>query len=130
DATMLVKLQRGGSLGSIEESFIARLRPGDGFFFAGRALELVRTHDMTAVVRPAKKVSRRIPQWLGGKMPLSSQLALAVRQQLAAARRGIFQGPEMRAVAPVLRLQAAWSFIPDPDELLIEHSVSREGFHY
>ncbi|HEY2574483.1 MAG TPA: helicase-related protein, partial [Verrucomicrobiaceae bacterium] len=130
DATMLVKLRSGGNLGSIEEGFIARLRPGDGFFFAGRALELVRTHDMTAVVRPAKKVSRRIPQWLGGKMPLSSQLALAVRRKLAQARRGDFSGPEMQAVAPVMRLQAAWSFIPDPDELLIEHTVSREGFHY
>jgi ATP-dependent Lhr-like helicase len=36
----------------------------------------------------------------------------------------------MQAVAPVLRLQSAWSLIPNPDELLIEHTRSREGFHY
>ena len=130
DAAMMVRLVNGGYLGSIEEGFIARLRPGDGFSFAGRALELVRVRDMTALVRRASKSARRVPQWVGGKMPLSSQLAAAVRRKLAEARRGSFIGPEMKAVAPVLQLQAQWSRIPDPDELLIEWTQSREGFHY
>lgn len=130
DAAMIVKLQRGGTLGSIEESFIARLRPGDGFFFAGRQLELVRVHEMTAVVRPGRRAVRRVPQWMGGKMPLSSQLALAVRRQLADAKRQKLSSPEMKAVGPVLRSQAAWSIIPDPDEVLVEHAETRGGFHY
>ena len=130
DSSMIVKLMKGGDLGTIEEGFIARLRPGDGFSFAGRRLELVRVRDMTAFVRRAKKPARLIPQWLGGKMPLSTQLAHAVRLMLAAANRGEFRGPEMKSAKPVLELQAAWSAIPEPDELLLEWLQSRDGFHY
>ena len=130
DAAISVRLLKGGSLGTIEESFIARLRPGDGFSFAGHHLELVRVRDMTAVVRKSKKAPRQVPQWLGGTMPLSTQLARAVRRKLAEARRGEFIGDEMKAVEPVLKVQAAWSTIPNPDELLVEWTQSRDGFHY
>lgn len=129
DAALAVRLQRGQHLGSVEESFIARLKPSDAFSFAGRQLELVRVRDMTAVVRLSKKPSRTVPQWLGGYMPLSSQLAAAVRRRLAEAREGRFAGPEMRALEPVLRLQEQWSRLPAPDELLIESASTREGFH-
>lgn len=130
DASMAVKLRRGGFLGTIEESFIARLRPGDGFSFAGLQLELIRVRDMAAIVRKSKKTARRIPQWMGGKMPLSTQLALSVRRLLAEAKAGQFAGPEMKAVEPVLKIQAAWSVIPGVDELLIESAKTRFGFHY
>jgi len=130
DASLVLKFLRGGYLGTVEEWFIARLRPGDGFSFAGQQLEFVRMRDMTVYVRRAKKSARRVPQWLGGKMPLSTQLARAVREKLAAARRGEFTSPEMRALAPVLKVQSDWSLIPHPDELLIEWTESRDGFHY
>ncbi|MDB6171429.1 MAG: putative ATP-dependent helicase Lhr [Chthoniobacteraceae bacterium] len=130
ESSMSVKLAKGGFLGTIEEGFIARLRIGDTFSFAGRQLELVRVREMTATVRPAKKNTRLVPQWLGGKMPLSSQLARVVRRKLAEARRGEFIGPEMRAVESVLKIQAGWSIIPNPDELLIEWTVTRDGYHY
>jgi ATP-dependent Lhr-like helicase len=67
---------------------------------------------------------------MGGKMPLSTQLARVVRRKLAEARRGSFDGPEMKAVQPVLDIQKEWSVIPDPDELLVEWTRSRDGFHY
>src|SRR5688572_11358447 len=35
----------------------------------------------------------------------------------------------MRAVRPVLELQAQWSLLPRPDELLIERTETREGHH-
>ncbi len=130
DASMVVKLMKGGYLGTIEEGFIASLRGGDGFSFAGRRLEFVRSREMTAFVRPAKKAVRRVPQWLGGAMPLSTQLARAVRRKLGEAKSGNFVSAEMRAVQPVLKIQAAWSVIPAPDELLIEGTATREGLHY
>ena len=130
DASMSVKFMRGGFLGTIEESFIARLRPGDGFSFAGLQLELIRVRDMAAIVRKSKKSARRIPQWMGGKMPLSTQLAHSVRLLLKDAKNGQFHGPEMKAVEPVLKIQAAWSAIPDVNELLIEWTKTRFGFHY
>jgi ATP-dependent helicase Lhr and Lhr-like helicase len=130
DTAMAVRIVRGQMLGTIEESFIGRLKPGDKFSFAGLTLELVRVRDMTAYVRRAKKLSGVVPQWMGGRMPLSSQLAKAVREKLSDAMAGKFSGPEMRAAAPVLKIQKAWSHIPEPDELLIERLVMRDGTHH
>ena len=53
DASMQVKYLSGARIGTIEEGFIARLRPGDCFVFAGRLLEFVRVREMTAYVRRA-----------------------------------------------------------------------------
>jgi ATP-dependent helicase Lhr and Lhr-like helicase len=69
------------------------------------------------------------PRWYGGRMPLSSELAYAVRQKMEEARNGVFRDLEMQAVRPILELQAAWSKVPAPDELLIERVETREGQH-
>ena len=62
-------------------------------------------------------------------MPLSTQLAAAVRIKLEEAAGGQFLGSEMQAVKPLLKLQQAWSAIPLRQELLIEQTKSREGHH-
>ena len=129
DASMQVKYLSGGRIGTMEESFIARLRKGDCFVFAGRVLEFVRTQDMTAYVKKAEKSRGIVPVWGGGKMPLSSELANAVIELLADAARGEFVGPEMAAAQPMLQTQARLSKLPTPQTLLIERYHSREGFH-
>jgi len=129
DASLAVQYLKGGRLGSIEEHFISRLNPGDRFAFAGKTLELVRVRDMTAWVRRAPEKGGPVPRWMGGKMPLSNELAEAVRGKLEEARRGVYRGAEMRAVRPILELQQERSAIPAPDELLIESVRTREGFH-
>jgi ATP-dependent Lhr-like helicase len=129
DGMLTVKYQQGATLGAIEESFLGRLKPGDAFVFAGRPLELVLVKEMVAYVRKAKRASGLVPQWLGGRFPLSSQLADAVRLRLAAAEVDIYDTPEMNAVRPLLELQARWSQIPAPGELLIETTKTREGYH-
>ncbi|MCB0072941.1 MAG: hypothetical protein KDE20_15825, partial [Caldilineaceae bacterium] len=129
DGMMSVKYVSGGGLGSVEESFVARLKPGDRFVFAGRVLELVRVKEMTAYVRKAKSNRGIVPRWNGARMPLSSQLAGAVRVELAAARTGHYDTPELTAVRPILEIQARWSHIPAPGELLIETTQSRDGHH-
>ena len=102
----------GGSLGSVEEGFIARLRPGDTFLFAGRPLELVRVENMTVYVRRATSRKAAIPRWNGGRMPLSSELADAVLAKLDAAAREEYVGPEMQLLRPLLDVQQAWSALP------------------
>lgn len=129
DAELHVQTLGGSRLGTVEESFIARLHPGDRFILAGKVLELEAVRDMTAYVRKAKGRSATFPRWLGGRLPLSTALAAAVRDRLGEARRGHFDGPEMQAMRPILELQAAWSKIPEADELLIERLRSREGHH-
>lgn len=129
DTALTVRYLGGGTLGTVEEGFIARLRPGDRFIFAGKPLEFVRLRDLTAWVRKAPSPKGAVPRWQGARMPLSSELAAAVRARLEAARQGAFDGPEMEAVRPVLELQAQVSRIPAPDELLIERVETREGAH-
>jgi ATP-dependent Lhr-like helicase len=129
DATMSVKYQTGGTIGTVEEGFVSRLKRGDCFLFAGRLLELVRIHEMTAYVKRATGRRAAVPRWNGGKMPLSSEMADAVLARLAQASRGVFEGPEMKMAEPLLRLQATWSQLPDPDTLLAERLHSREGHH-
>lgn len=129
DTAIAVRYLRGGRLGTVEESFVSRLAPGDRFIFAGTPLEFVRLRDLTAYVRRAKGIEGAIPRWQGARMPLSSELSAAVRAQLEEARIGRYETPEMLAVRPVLDLQAMRSAIPQPDELLIERCETRDGHH-
>ena len=129
DASMQVQFVSGGRLGSVEESFIARLRKGDVFMFAGRLLELVRTQQMTAYVRIAPKGSAALPRWNGGRMPLSNTLADAMLEMLEQAERGVYASPEMLCAQPLLALQHAWSALPTPSRLVAETLHTREGWH-
>jgi ATP-dependent helicase Lhr and Lhr-like helicase len=129
DAQIDVQYLRGQRLGSVEENFIARLRPGDRFTFAGRSLEFVRVRDMRAWVRRAGTVDGVIPRWAGSRLPLSGELAAAIRHRLDEAQRGIFRDAEMETLRPILAVQARWSRIPGAEELLIERVRTREGHH-
>lgn len=134
DAAMHVAWMTGGRLGTIEEGFIARLKTGDCFSFAGRVLELVKVRDMTAYVRKANRKKATVPQWQGGKMPLSSELAHASLQMLELAHQAISSGkktalPELQALESLLALQMRWSALPNTGNLLIEALHSKEGHH-
>jgi ATP-dependent Lhr-like helicase len=124
-----VKFVSGKYLGSIEEWFLSRLRPGDVFWFAGRNLELVRIKDMAAQVRPSKSKNGIIPSWEGGKMPLSSQLAEMIRHKVNDYHNGIINDKELKFLDPLLREQAERSMLPSDNELLIEKIKSKEGCH-
>jgi ATP-dependent Lhr-like helicase len=124
-----VQYLKGGRLGSVEEAFIARLKPGDRFIFSGKPLEFVRVRDMKAWVRRASSARGAIPRWMGSRLPLSADLAALLRRRLEEASRGVYRGAEMEAVRPLLEIQARWSRIPAADQLLVERVTSREGHH-
>ncbi len=120
DTALRVQYTSGRVLGSIEESFITRLTPGDRFVFAGRVLELIRVREMTAFVRRASSTKGAVPRWNGGKMALSSHLFDHVQHRLEEARAHTYRGEEMQAVRPLLERQLALSAIPQRGDLLIE----------
>ena len=129
DAAIGVKYMNGRRLGTVEERFISRLQRGDRFQFAGRTLEYLRIKDMTVWVRKAKGAPGRAPQWLGGRMPLSSELAGAVRFMLDRAAGGRYDHLEMAALKPILALQSRWSVVPGKKDILVETWRSKEGWH-
>ena len=126
DGSVQVRYLKGARLGTVEEGFLARLRPGDRFLFAGRHLQLVRVRDMTAYVRQASSRQGGVPRWMGGRLPLSGELSDAMRQVLADPQA---HEAEMKALAPLLAIQRRQSHLPAMNELLVERTHTREG-HY
>jgi ATP-dependent helicase Lhr and Lhr-like helicase len=129
DASIQVKWMTGGRIGVVEESFVGRLKKGDCFLFAGRMLELVRIHEMTAYVRKASGKRSAVPRWNGGKMPLSSEMADAVLLRLECAAQGEFKGAEMQRIKPLLALQNKMSGLPSLKVLLAESLTTKDGNH-
>ncbi len=132
DFQVQVAFQRGRSLGTVEENFAARLTAGDRFQFAGRVLEFVGLRDLRCIVCVPKKAKagvHTVPRWMGGRMPLSSELAATVLELLDGAAAGLFDGPELRYLRPLLELQQRQSGLPSSAELLIESTETDQGHH-
>ena len=129
DVSMNIRYLSGKSLGTIEEGFIASLKTGDVFAFAGRSVELVRIKDNTAYVTRTKRRSSRVPSWQGGRMPLSSRLTEMLRIKLNEALEKDPKDIELRAIKPIVDLQASRSAVPKSNELLIEKLETEEGHH-
>ncbi|MAP55813.1 ligase-associated DNA damage response DEXH box helicase [Altibacter sp.] len=137
DAMLLVKYVSGGFIGTIEEWFIGKMKPGDTFVFAGRTLELVRLRNMQAQVRGAKKTSTNVVSFMGGRLPLSSQMSKILREELNSVsitteNKGedwSFKSQELKALQPIFERQRRESVVPAADQFLIESFKTREGYH-
>ncbi|MBL7812081.1 MAG: ligase-associated DNA damage response DEXH box helicase [Bacteroidetes bacterium] len=127
DQSMLVRMLGGPKLGTIEESFITRLNPGDSFVFAGKVLELVRIEYLQAIVRKSTRAKGLVPSWQGGRMSLSSELAEVLQRKIAG--HATLTDPEITALQPLFHVQSDLSHIPMSNELLTELHESDEGFH-
>jgi len=153
DMMLQVQFLNGGKIGFVEESFASRLKPGDRFLLGGRLLQLEWIREGTVWVRKGKGEPNAVPRWLGGNLPLSSELSAGVRRFIDQMARH-WGGPPSRstqvkaagqnpdcdsnvgeedlpagliALKGLMRLQQRWSHIPKTDELLIERFRNREG---
>ena len=130
DAAVEVKWLRGGRLGTVEESFVARLKEGERFLFAGRPLVLFRFDGLTAWVKRSRSpATLQVPRWNGGRMPLSTLLSDAVLDLVRTDATGPSRPRELAAVGPLLEIQARWSRLPDRGTLLVERWQGRDGEH-
>lgn len=129
DTSLYVKYVTGKYLGTIEESFISRLNPGDVFWFAGKSLELVRIKEMEVHVRKSNRAKGLVPSWMGGRMPLSSQMSEMIRFKIDEVVRGVEVDEEMKFLKPLFKLQQQRSHLPGKNEFLIEYFQSTEGYH-
>lgn len=129
NSMLRVKYLSGGSLGSIEETFISSLKIGEKFWFAGRNLELIQIKEMTAFVKRAKGTKAKVPSWQGGRMSLSSNMTSILRKTMQEAIVGNTGMIELETISPILDVQKDWSILPNEQQFLIEKSFSREGCH-
>ncbi len=129
DSMLRVRYQTGGNLGSIEEYFISRLKPGDVFWFAGKVLELIQVREMDVMVRRSHRKTGTVPQWNGGRMGFTSFLSRLLREELTRVEEGRGNRPELQALEPLFALQRRRSLIPDKQTLLIEALETEDGHH-
>ena len=131
DANLVVKYQKGGYIGTIEEFFISKLTKGDVFTFAGRNLEFIRIKNMEVHVRNSSKKTNKIPSWMGGRLTLSSQMSQLLREELYSGNKlSQKRSPEINALAHIFKQQKVESIIPSSEQLLIETFKTRDGYHH
>jgi len=128
DAMLKVKFISGGYIGMVEEYFISRLKKEEKFILAGRVLEVAMIKDMTVFVR-ASKGKAQAPSYLGGRLPLSSNLGQFLREKLSTALNPKASEKELKFLHPLLINQEERSHIPKDDEFLVELIKNREGYH-
>lgn len=129
DSMIKVRLANGKFLGVVEEWFISRLIPGDVFTFAGRNLEFVKIKDMAAQVKFSTSKKSIVPSWNGGRMPLSANLGVLLREALHKVAAPGKKETDLKMLAPLLDLQKELSHIPGNGELLIEYIRTKDGYH-
>jgi ATP-dependent Lhr-like helicase len=128
-------------IGTVEESFVSRLKKGDVFFFAGRQLEYFQMKDMVLYVKGTTRKSTVTPTWGGGQLAISDTLSHHLRQEVEGVRVGLevkrqreggkeaSPNEEIECIAPILEAQQRLSTLPSADELLVESCKTREGQH-
>jgi len=129
DQMMMVKYVGGKKLGAVEEWFVTKLKAGDTFFFGGRNVEVVRIRDAEVQVKSSSKKTGIVPAWMGGRMPLSSNLSEMLKITIEEAVQKQSLSNELNFLQPLFDLQAKKSIVPQKDALLIEKLKSREGYH-
>ncbi|MBA3957987.1 MAG: ligase-associated DNA damage response DEXH box helicase [Parachlamydiaceae bacterium] len=143
DATITIKLMNGKKIGSIEENFLAQLKPNEAFSFAGKVYKVVQMADLSAYVRINKEKTKIvIPVWLGSKLPLSPSLAFYVRMifhrfahthtQTDKEALSFEDALDKEAIflEDICHIQRRISAVPTSTQLLVEVTKRKEGYHY
>ncbi|MCX6798925.1 MAG: ATP-dependent helicase [Candidatus Diapherotrites archaeon] len=144
EARIKVKLGEH-SIGTIDEIFAERLRPGDVFVLGGQSYAFRFSRGNTVQVASAEKRPPTVPSWVSEMLPLSFDLALAIQrfrllmEEKFAAKRSkeeIMQFIEeylyleknaTKAVYNYFREQFLYSQIPNEKKILIEHFTDESG---
>ncbi|MFC3122290.1 ligase-associated DNA damage response DEXH box helicase [Agaribacter flavus] len=120
----LRRKHQGKIIGEVEEYFAQQLVKGDTFYFAGEVLQFECIKDLIVEARSGKAKEPKIPSYVGGQMPLSTDLGEAVRHLL--------NTPEQWQRLPAtvrewLALQQAYSVLPCSNKVLIEQFSYRQA---
>ena len=128
DAMLKVKFMSGGYIGVIEEYFISRLKPVDVFTLECKNVELVMIKDMHVLVRKSTAKKSIVPSWNGGRMSLTANLGMVLRNTFNKALLPE-NAIELHSLRHLFLLQSQLSHIPQAYELLIEQIESKDGYH-
>ncbi len=126
EAPMLKVQLRKRVLGQIEEGFVQNLTPGDTFMFGGQILEYSGVNNATVLVKKSKDSQAQIPNYAGGRMPLSTHLSYAVRKMIGHQKNWEKLPTQIQSW---LKLHKTRSALPNEKNLLVE-TFPRQKKHY
>ena len=144
EARIKVKLGEH-NIGTIDEVFLERLRPGDVFVLGGQSYVFRFSRGNTAQVAAAEKRPPTVPSWASEMLPLSFDLALEIQkfrllmsEKFAAKKSAeeIMQFVEeylyleknaAKAVYSYFSQQHSFSQIPHAKKILVEHYTDETG---
>ncbi len=123
DFKIHVVMRGNRRLGEVEENFLASLQPGEAFLMGGKPVAIKTMFQNKAVVAPATGERVKAPRWMGGKMPLTAQLAEEERRLRIGMREAWLRGGKPACVA---MLRREWDVSgPAADRIggFLEHQV-------
>jgi ATP-dependent Lhr-like helicase len=134
----------GLPIGSLDEAYADRLKPGDRFLLDSRCLELCKS-GWNGLIVAERMGSPMIPKWKGSTGPLSAELARRIYDLRTRAAEALREGPYVltglltdeygcdapacRALAEFVERQERESEIPEPGTCLIEIVRGPGGGH-
>jgi ATP-dependent Lhr-like helicase len=144
EARIKVKLGEH-NIGTIDEVFLERLRPGDVFVLGGQSYVFRFSRGNTAQVAAAEKRPPTVPSWASEMLPLSFDLALEIQkfrelmsEKFAAKKSNgeitqfigeylYLEKNAADAVYSYFSQQHSFSQIPHAKKMLIEHYTDETG---
>jgi ATP-dependent Lhr-like helicase len=134
----------GQPIGSLDEAYADRLKPGDRFLLDNRCLELCKREWNGLIVAERVGVPM-VPKWKGSSGPMSAELARRIYHLRTRAAEALREGPHVlaalladdyqcdraacRALAELIEGQERQSEVPEPGICLLEIVDSIAGLH-
>ncbi|MGC8676505.1 MAG: ATP-dependent helicase [Candidatus Micrarchaeia archaeon] len=121
-------------LGSIEEEFLSRLKPGDVFTLGGKLYKFEYSRQLNCYVRPAQSSMPTIPPWFSEQLPLTYELALEIgrfRGELAqAVEKDVMHSKGAAALLKTNRLKIGANAKAVLDSMPIDDNAKKSIFIY
>ncbi len=114
------------TLGKIEENFILNLSNGDNFIFGGNILKFIQLKNSIVYVSKSKDNEASVPTYIGGKLPLSTNLGIAVSKLIYNENAWHFLPSQ---IVDWLKLQSIHSKLPSKRNILIESFPFKSKFY-
>jgi ATP-dependent Lhr-like helicase len=143
-----IKVKIGSQkIGTLDEAFVERLRPGDVFVLGGQSYVFKYSRGNTVQVQSAAKRPPTVPSWFSEMLPLSFDLALEIQrfrklleEKLAAGKKKqeivgwihsflYLDKNAAEAIFSYFKEQFEYSEIPHLNKLVIERFSDENGKH-
>ncbi|HLC65509.1 MAG TPA: ATP-dependent helicase [Candidatus Nanoarchaeia archaeon] len=136
------------AIGTIEEAFLERLRPGDIFVLGGQVYQFKFSRGMVAQVAASVNRPPTVPSWFSEMLPLSFDLALEIGRFRKLLGEKFYHGKGVEEIIEFInsylyvdvnaaesiyqyfREQYKFATIPSSSRIIVEHTLNEKGAPY